>query len=274
MGFMAQSITASKTDASEFPMVRVSHFELLGRHAREATGSSSILWAPFVTERQRPEWSSFCYREQDWYNESLTIFRSDPGVVHISRNRSMPEEFREYIWEGEDLENVAATNGSGPFAPLWHISPPPSSSMPINYNVLQEKYIQDVLPSFDLTSDSVLTSAQYSKVHDFWSWIAPPTQELFSEERNDPFSTHVTPVFERLNDANSPLVGVLLSKMIWMDFISRLFTDDDHGIVVLLQNTCNQSYTYTINAGEVRFPREFGSTPTGLLKQQLTSHHC
>lgn len=259
MSLLAQSITASNTEPSKFPFVRVSHFELLGRHAREALGGSSILWAPFVAASQLPEWSSFCYQEQDWYNESLTIFQSDPSVVEGYHDQKTSGEFREYIWEGDDLQNVTSSNGSGPFAPLWHISPPSSSSLPINYNVLHEAYIKDALPTFVQSRESVLSSAQNPDADHLWSWAAPSSHVDFAEDekRNGPFTTHLTPVFERLYDVNSTLVGVLLSKLVWVDFISSLFHGDDHGIVAILHNSCNQSYTYTINDGKVRLSSWF-----------------
>jgi hypothetical protein len=206
-----------------------------------------MLWAPFVTERQRPEWSSFCYSEQDWYHESLTIFQTDPAMVHRQREPRSSGEFREFIWEGEDLENVKANNTSG------HVSPPPSSSLPINYNVLHETYFKDVLTTFLPTRDIIMSSTQYPREHDLWTWVAPPSQDMLSEVQNDPFATQLTPVFEHLYDVNSTLVGILLTKMIWADFITSLFHGGDHGIVVILHNTCNQSFTYAINNGQVRY---------------------
>jgi hypothetical protein len=257
MGYMAQMVTISKDEATEFPFVRVPKFEMLGRHARDAISTNTVIWAPFVTERQLTEWSNFSTAEQGWYRESLSILKRDPVVdEHRFANGS---KLRDYIWERNELsDGETAVTSRGPFAPLWQISPPPSSLTSINYDLMQEKYIKVLMPILVKTRDYVMSSAKIPSNDlsgsDFVS------KELNLEEKIDhPYSTHLTPVSDRLNDVNSPLAGFLLSTISWTDFLSRLFRQDEHDMSLVLRNTCNQAFTYNVQRGKVRgnFPNVF-----------------
>jgi hypothetical protein len=247
---VAESITVSKSNESEFPFVRVPKFELLGNQTRFRIGNDLILWAPFVSADQGTEWANFSKKEQGWYNESLSILGSDPSV-DLSRF-VIGSEFRDYIWEGNDVSSGRAVDSAGPFAPLWHISPPTSSLSSINYNILNEKYISDLLPVFKETRDYVMSSAKMLS-EDGLSKSIIDSQSLILDDKTDrPYTTHFTPVYEELGDISSSLVGVLVSTIVWDEYLSSLFHEDETGIVLVLRNTCDQAFTYLLEDGKVR----------------------
>lgn len=250
MGDMAESITISKSSEFEFPFVRVPKFELLGSQTRSLVGNDLILWAPFVSEEQKADWADFSKREQGWYNESLSILQSDSSV---DWSRFVAgSEFRDYIWEGEDLASGTAVETSGPFAPLWQISPPTSSISSINYNILHEKYVNNMIPVFKLTRDYLLGSAKMHAVDGLPKSIIDSQGISLEGTTSRPYTTHFTPVYDKLDDTNSSLVGVLLSTIIWEEYLESLFHDDERGIVLVLRNTCDQSFTFALQDGKVR----------------------
>jgi hypothetical protein len=250
MGNLAESVTISKNESVEFPFVRVPNFELLGNQARSLLGNDIVLWAPFVAEDQLTEWSSFTVAEQGWYDESLSILQSDSS---FQSNRFVNgSKLRDYIWEGDELSQGKMAVSPGPFAPLWHISPPTSSMTSINYNILHETYINDLLPAFIQTRDYVMSGMTLPSSGLSNSIV--DSQDLNSDEKRDrPYTTHLTPVFGLLNDVNSPLVGFLLSTIIWEDFLTNIFHHHEQGITAVLRNTCNQVFTYTVQGGQVRW---------------------
>jgi hypothetical protein len=251
MGDMAESITISKNSKPEFPYIRVPKFELLGSQTRSIIGNDLILWAPFVSEDQKIMWAEFSKNEQGWYNESLSILKSDPSVD--LRRFVAGSEFRDYIWEGDDLVSGEAVYTHGPFAPLWQISPPTSSLMSINYNILHETYINTMLPVFKQTRDYLLSSAILLSDNGLSKSIID-SQGLNIEDATDrPYTIHFTPVHEKLDDTSSALVGILLSTIIWDEYLESLFHADETGIVLILRNNCEQSFTFALQEGKVRF---------------------
>ena len=251
LGDFAESISISKSSESEFPFVRVPKFELIGNQTRSLVGNDLILWAPFVTEDQKMEWNDFSKSEQGWYNESLAIVQSNP---YADMGRFVAgSEFRDYIWEGDDLDNGKEVDAAGPFAPLWHISPPTSSLTSVNYNVLDEPYINELVPVFLQTRDFLMSSAKMLSEDGLSKSIIDSQSLVLEENATDrPYSTHLTPVYEQLGNITSSLVGVLLSTIVWDKYLLALFHEDETGIELVLRNTCNQSFTYDLQDGEVR----------------------
>jgi hypothetical protein len=248
---LARSITASKDSTSQFPFISVPNFELLGRHARVYLDIASVTWAPFVSESQLVPWVDFTNKESSWYNESLSIATSE---ANIFKDRFLVDtDFRNRIWEGNETNHIEAeTKSSGRFAPLWHISPPPTSMSPINYNVLNEPSIKSVVPTFMQTRDYIMTIAKLRSEGELW-WVSNNQHDdSGANSRGDgPWTSHLTPVYERLNDANSSVVGILLSTIQWDHFLGGMFEQEEKGIELVLKNTCNQSYTFIISNSEV-----------------------
>jgi hypothetical protein len=249
MGDLAESISISKSSDSEFPFVRVPKFELLGSQARSLLGNDVILWAPFVSEDQKASWADFSKNEIGWYNESMSILRNDPSV-DLSRFKGS-SEFRDFIWEGDDLASGIEVATSGPFAPLWQISPPTSSLTSINYNILHEPDINAMLPVFQETRDYLLSSAKLLS-EDGLSRSIIDSQAISLVDTDRLYTTHFSPVYETLDDTSSALVGILLSTIIWDEYLASLFHDDETGILLVLRNTCDQSFTFDLQDGDVR----------------------
>ena len=64
----------------------------------------------------------------------------------------------------------------------------------------------------------------------------------------------MTPASRPLSDPPDDViysVGMLLTTILWDKYISSIFHDEDVGIVVILHNTCNQSFTYAVDEGQV-----------------------
>jgi hypothetical protein len=245
---MAESITVSKDVGMEFPFVRVPKYELLGVHTRNSFNLENVIWAPFVEESELKKWSSFSTSEQGWYNESLNIFHSDPSNT---MNRTLDKgKFRDYIWDGIDISSATVVASPGPFAPLWQMSPPPSSLSSINYNLLNGTGIADLVSALKRTGDFVTGNVRLSSENQSQSLL--DSQSLTSYGISEiPRTIHLTPVFERLKDRNSSLVGFLLSTIVWDQFLLSCVNDNVKGVVAVVQNSCGQAFTVLLNDGKV-----------------------
>ena len=248
---LAETITASAIkNVQEFPFVRVPKFELLGSHLRSIVANDVTIWAPLITEQQREKWSNFSASEIGWYNESLTIVQEEENT---SIDQHEDGEFRGDIWEGSDLidTNYVAAASPGPFAPLWQISPPALSLSSINYDLLQNDHIRDLMPALIQTNDCVMGAATTGTEG------LPKSIAIFQDSVHDLESAHprtdqLTPVFDKLGN-NSSIVGFILSTIHWDEFLAGVFTPDINGVAVVIRNNCDQSLSYEVRNGEVRY---------------------
>jgi hypothetical protein len=258
---MAQTVTsAATTTGSKFPFVRVPMFELLGSQTRASTGTEMITWAPLVTESERMEWSNFTTKEQSWYNESIDLVKisaeDDLKPLNYNPNATLVD----VIYTETETGN-SAVPGPGPFTPIWQCSPPPFSLSFINYNLLNDVYFQAMLPSIMFVQDGLISAVLPRVVRLAGIFITPEDHEAShlthiksvngNSTFNHPHSVHLQPVYKNLKDHNSRVVGVLLSLIAWDTFMSNLLPDGVTGIVAVLQNTCNQSFTYFLDGIQV-----------------------
>jgi hypothetical protein len=260
---MAQTVTSAATiTGKKFPFVRVPMFELLGSQTRSLTGAEMIVWAPLVTESERMEWSSFTTKEQSWYNESISFVTSATKDDSNQFNYDPNVTLTDFIYTTTDTGIIAAASPPGPFAPVWQCSPPPFSLDFINYNFLDDAYFQAMMQSLTLVHDGLISAVPQNDIGRLANiFITPEDHEASHLTRvnsvygnntfDHPHSSHLQPVYENLNDHDSKLVGVLLSLIAWDTFMSNLLPEGVTGIVAVLQNTCNQSFTYLLDGVQV-----------------------
>lgn len=77
--------------------------------------------------------------------------------------------------------------------------------------------------------------------------IVPGSQSDF------PHSLVGHPVHEMVDDPNSQIVAFLGGGFAWDFALRNLIPDEVGGITVVIQNSCNQTYTYEVNGKEAFF---------------------
>jgi len=264
MSNMAESVTsASKINQENFPFVRVPMFELLGSQTRSLTGSEMIIWAPFVTGKQQPEWTNYSTANHDWYNESVQFVESALENEDKVFNYVHDAPFFDFIWiEGNQTFALIPSPPPGPFAPIWQCSPPPFSLTFVNFDLMKERYVDSMVPSLLQLKDGLMTSI-FSTVDRLAGYFITTEdhEKLHLQYVRDtygnntfghPHSVHLQPVFEELNDHDSGVVGFLLSLIAWDTFMANLLPEGVTGIVAVLHNTCDQNFTYFLDGFKVR----------------------
>jgi hypothetical protein len=263
---MAEMITANSGHGNDFPFVVMPTFEVIGGQTREITHNDVVMWVPFVTERQREEWSNFTDTEKEWYNESVKILQTDAN----RRNDTYiyNAEFRSYIWEGRpNVVEAPQGNPTSILAPLWESSPPPFSISSCNYNVLEDKDIEKAVNDMFSYRDAIVGTGKVATDDLVKQFIDP--EDLSKYVHTDavsrtnipiyenPHSTHIQPVFLHLNDKESELVGLVLSIITWDHFMMGLLHSVVTGVVAVLENTCDQSFTYELHGDLVRYYQSY-----------------
>ncbi len=56
-----------------------------------------------------------------------------------------------------------------------------------------------------------------------------------------------------INEPDSKVVGIIASTFFWRQFLENILPNAERGLVVVFENTCNQSFTYEVNGHNARY---------------------
>ncbi len=169
-------------------------------------------------------------------------------------------EFRSYIWEkNPDVTEAPHGQPSDIFAPLWESSPPPFSISSCNFNVLDETDVNETIQDMMHFRDAIVGKVNLSLDRVLEHYVDPEDASKYVHDSfvtidavyEHPHSKHAQPVFLHLKDKESEIVGFILSVVTWDHFMADLLHEDVTSVVAVLENNCNQAYTYEVHGGMV-----------------------
>jgi hypothetical protein len=158
----------------------------------------------------------------------------NPYMVKKTAEGSFPDIEREYYF------------------PAWHTSPPPASYGLINWNIASD-------PNFDALFRAVIelkNETLVSLVRPYTGVPAALTQEeheamhskLTEDSQTDhPHSFVYTPIHKVVGDYNSEIVAIVGCGAAWDASLRNLLPEGVEGILSVIRNSCNQTYTYEIS---------------------------
>jgi hypothetical protein len=232
---LAGQVTKAATEKNEkFPYVTVDLFEVIGSQAREMSGIREITWSPYVHSEQFDTWANYSAENIGWLNESAALY--------VDANPALNLTLDDFDLSDTDYGIFSAiTRGppvsAAPWAPRWQSSPPPNSSFAINLD-LNDYGANRSNEAIDTFRMSVMTRVLGPR---------PDQQASFR-----PLCAVANPVFENFFDKDSKIVGKVFSVFLWDANMVDLLPEGVSGIVAVLKNSCNQSYTYALDGTLVR----------------------
>jgi len=249
---LSESITLKSTrDNATFPYVTVDYFESRARHAREQSGFDSLFWMPLVEEYQVPEWLEYSQiNAVQWIRDSRDIalateqahITKDSGLV---LNGEANENYRdtpvpaviynatEYVETGVHRQ----VTYQGPYLPKWQLSPPPLTMDPVNVEFMMHEYMKDAYQAVSVAREGIFTKFVQ-----------------FSDQTGEaPESALIQPIFERLNDPDSRLVGLMHGRVSWDKYLIGLLPEGVSGMYCVLKNSCGGAYTYKLDGRKAIF---------------------
>ncbi|KAL7562532.1 hypothetical protein ACA910_008238 [Epithemia clementina (nom. ined.)] len=249
---------AALLSSATFPLVTVPNFEVLGYHARVVTGVEMVMFTPIVNAKNVDDWNKYSVENKGWIKAGRDYLRSLPEnedpVLGIGDEEST--DISPYIWRLDALENPVAASPP-PHVPVWQTSPPPQHAVFVNYDSLTEPVFGSAFHSALIVKEAVFSGFiglsryngslidgyQHQKFHEEAFKNVREGEESFAY----PHSLLIQPVYEKLKDTSSPIVGVIQCNLPWDHLIQALVTEGASGIFVVLYNTCGQSYTYRLD---------------------------
>jgi hypothetical protein len=257
-GVAISSSTAAKNEV--WPFVTVSDFETKAQHlvqqleSRGGEDQSNIVFSVVVQDDQRDEWESYSVANQGWIQDGHQVLEegassgsssssSISGSVGASQNITpyihvlQPNKVNQEPGEDTTTPNAAGTDKL--YIPIWQVSPPPLGSglLNVNFNLRESPFFQKDFEIMQKTRRWVLTRAIEVEEHELH-----PMPRIVVDQ----------PIFEQTGDRGN--VVALLHATVPFDIFFRdsvpVGTDD---IVLVLTNTCNQTYSYLIKGPDLVF---------------------
>lgn len=287
LGSLSTSITNyALTNGLTFPNVTIENWETVGVKTRVQADGFVIEWAPLVTDADREGWEEYAYHHRDWQQrmfqseESYTALQDNHfGLDPIPVNNDPPKtpdggDFPGYT-KGIFAPGKPRTTrdimpvGSGPFAPLWQMSPILPHNFLLNRDLLTRPVVKDAIQAVIQHKKIALSKA---------SGVADPNNVTLAERKfidiandsmrrgqhrhdqgfynGDPTTSLTYPVFDTFAGFNRTLAGFLIMPLLWrLNFENVLPDGQDDGLslIAVMKNSANQSFSYRVDGPKVTY---------------------
>ncbi|CAB9509224.1 Receptor-type guanylate cyclase gcy [Seminavis robusta] len=232
-----------------WPFVTPPHFSERMERVAKISQFMVIHLMIIVTREHLQEWNNYSVESRDW---RLTGMARERGLPIEQVNETI-EWFPEYLYNPYTQEGVnlptEETNPDGPYAPIW-ITYPVSDYPIANLDLLAdwehivplEKMIATGKPIFEFTYDYMGHMERDIR----WELIQG---NPFVDYQDDPHSTVVVPVFDGFGD-DRKVAANLMVYIYWRAYFNNLLPPGADGIIIVLENTCNQTYTYRVDGSD------------------------
>jgi class 3 adenylate cyclase len=259
----------AKSTGATFPNVTLPDFEIRCSNSRVLSDTSVINYQPVVTDETRLGWEAYQIANRDHFDEALASGISqrahqDIRLGHTDGDkRSLQEsDLRDVIVNlaSDGTQNVAP-EGSGPYLPVWQISPVVPMKSLLNFNVLSHpagagsyaEVINTGQAVIDISAN--LEGENLGNTGAYFKLLLSLSQYRYSVRKFlvDPTSAFGYPVFDSFDPDNRKVVGVISSNLYWRLYFNHILPPNARGIMCVLENSRGQIFTYRIDGSEALY---------------------
>ena len=262
------------------PFVVMPNFAVLAADTRVQAQAVIIVFSPLVRQGQeRQAWETYAEAnrnhiftkfinertqialEDERYNQKGRpldeIFSSLPTPQPAEGVKLLPDGFNPRV---HYLNGTAIPEDKGDWVmPLWDISPSVPIYNMMNYDASRHfvgggavKAMYDHHAAIlDLAignlTDAYDTSGRISMEYGLIQAMGQYRYEPETEYTQDPLSAVVYPVFDNFDPFNRQVAGMLTTNIYWKLFFQNVLPEDARGIIVVLENTFEQTFTYRVD---------------------------
>lgn len=210
---------------------------------------------PIVQEEQREQWNNFSGTNDQWIPESLAVLEGIP-VEEVEYEPVQPLA----IFNGKDFVPVDETM-PGPYAPQWLTFPAFRGAL-YNNNAAYGTFETSVAtalatgqPVFTRSVDTFDEPPDSRRTHAVAKMVEAAQDGILFQ--NDALAPIFYPVFDNFLDydpqstgANRTVRALLRAGIYWRSYFMGLLPASSEGILVVLENNCDNVYTYRIDGSE------------------------
>ena len=278
--------TTSYAMSSElgFPRVTVPDFVFRGVSARVLSEAFFIMWSPLVTDETRGDWEAYTVQtglqnhQKAFVTESLMRSQQDAEYdidfqipdIDTSQVSGTAADFRPQIWKTEE-EGFGGFEykepGSGPYLPIWQVTPTPPLPAIMNNNIFDAPALAAptnatfqsgkacigpfTVPDFQTEEAQEVARNQF----DAFVFLSQYRGDQESFE-GDPISPMIYPVFDSLMSTSvqePSIAGVFSILFYWRLYFNNILPEGMDGVIVVLENTQGQVFTYQLDGPDATY---------------------
>jgi len=245
-GAIDSFVLALSAQFSDWPFVTVHKFPRQAEQLLELSSAFMVTNYYFVKEDQRQDWETYSAANDFWVEEGIqkdlafqknTLHRKDSSIELTRGNAT-------------DLE----TNSS--FMPQWQQYPVNEAS-PYGSDGFQYKALANAWESFQNESRVVMSyvnniptiedpDLDVEERNNFTSAFVDSNNNSNSTNNSEPITDMFYPIMNYVNDdvlANE-VVGIVSVTFYWREMLKHFLPDKVDGMHVVVENSCNQTFTY------------------------------
>jgi class 3 adenylate cyclase len=261
----------AKSTGATFPNVTLPDFEIRCSNSRVLSDTSVINYQPVVTDETRLGWEAYQIANRGHFDEALAsgIAQRAQQDVRFGQidgdgdKRGLQEsDLRDVIMNLEpDGTTSVAPEGSGPYLPVWQISPVVPMKSLLNFNVLSHpagagsysEVINTGQAVIDISAN--LEGENLGNTGAYFKLLLSLSQYRYSVMKFlvDPTSAFGYPVFDSFDHDNRKVVGVISSNLYWRLYFNDILPPNARGIMCVLENSRGQVFTYRIDGSEASY---------------------
>lgn len=282
---------------ANWPFVYFGSWQVQGMISNQITGANTLTIHPLVQDRDRAAWERFSVYNQKWLRDSHAfdehahpmLYQREyyNDIMYDPRGESLRWNVTGIvpsIWkEGDDGKIVPLPKGSSDrYSPFWQRAPAVDFSPDTNKDLQSSDIFKNVIQGMLETDHPVMT-----EVTDATFLKQNYEQRFPSEEKNKPHIYLLSPIYDSLF-ANRTAVGFLSALFRFDNFFTNILPDTENGIIVVLDGSCGQTFSYIINGHKAEFlgvgnlgdpryehmRRDFEIAPFTLLEETEDNKYC
>lgn len=280
----------------QWPFVVFPDFQVQGMISNQITGANTLTIHPFVTAAYKTVWERFSVYSQGWLGDAHSYDVHAHPVLYqrdfYNDNMTTRDESLRWnvtgvipsIWkEGENGEVIPLGSSEGDwYSPFWQRAPAVDYSPDTNKDPRSEEIFKNIIQGMLDTDHPVMT-----EVTDATFLKQNYDQRFPKEEKEKPHIYLLSPVYDTLL-ANRTAVGFLSALFRFDNFFINILPDTENGIIVVLDGSCGQTFTYMINGHSAEYigpgnlrdykyehmRRDFAIAPFALLEETEDETYC
>ena len=268
------SLFASSQNLS-WPFITLSDFELRAAVARELSGSLFIRLVPLVVQEKREAWEKYSVENLHWMEEAIEYNKKhglgfnrrlqDDATSALNDTDNGEVDFSSgianHIWYLDEAYTAVASEGPGPFFPLWQESPTFGRDI-TNFDTLKyapyAAYMQKAFETGEMSIGGLDTAAPGNTTDpdlstSFFSLLESMNAGKRVDYKGDPMSSVFLPVFDDFQADDRKVVAIVFAVFKWAFYFQGLLPTNFPGVVVVLQNNCEGAFTFKVVGEEVEY---------------------